>query len=284
VELTDLNVFLSIAEEGNISRAAERLEYVQSNVTARLRKLESELGVPLFLRHPKGVTLTDKGIAFREYALTIVNLSEEAVRVVQETSFPSGPLAIGVVETITCGNFMNALSDFQTQYPRVSLSILTGTSSELLSKVHNHQLDGAFVTGEIHSPHLIMEYRVQDEIKILTKHKEETYPDLTTTKWAVSPKGCPFRSILEAWLHSEGISLVNTIEISSLETLLSCVRSGLASTLLPKSVLTGEYELLGTYSIPSEFRFTETSLIRRKDRFSSKAFTAFVELVKINGL
>ncbi|WP_258168297.1 LysR family transcriptional regulator [Paenibacillus sp. AR247] len=80
MELSDLKVFLAIAEERNISRAAERLGYVQSNVTARIRKLEEELGLPLFYRHPKGVTLTDKGVTFSEYAKNILNLSEEAVQ------------------------------------------------------------------------------------------------------------------------------------------------------------------------------------------------------------
>lgn len=284
MELIDLKVFLSIAEEGSISRAAERLEYVQSNVTARIRKLESELGVALFYRHSKGVTLSEKGIVLRKYALTIMNLSEEAVKEVRETSYPSGPLAIGVVETVTCGNFMNILSDFQLQYPDVSLSLITGTSSELLAKVLNYQLDGAFITGDIKSPQLICEYTMQEQVKLLTQKTDEVYPDLSNTKWAVFPEGCPFRAILEEWLGSKGIPLVNMIEISSLETLLSCVRSGLAATLLPQSVLTGAYKSLGAFTLPAAFRCTQTNLVRRNAPFSSKALTAFVEMVKIAGL
>ncbi len=61
MELSDLKVFQAIAEEGSISRAAEKLDYVQSNVTMRLRRLEEELGVLLFYRKPKGVQLTEKG-------------------------------------------------------------------------------------------------------------------------------------------------------------------------------------------------------------------------------
>ncbi|MCR8635580.1 LysR family transcriptional regulator [Paenibacillus radicis (ex Xue et al. 2023)] len=283
MELTDLKVFITIAEEGSISRAAERMDYVQSNVTARIRKLESELGILLFHRNPKGVTLTEKGTLFRNYAISILNMAEEAIREVQETAYPSGPLAIGIVETVTCGNFMNKLSDFQSRHPDVSLSISTGSSAELLSKVLNHQLDGAFVTGDMRSPQLNFEYMMQDEIVLLTPKAGDAYPALSVTKWAVFPKGCPFRAILEEWLHSEGIPLVNIIEINSLETLLSCVRSGLASTLLPDSVLTGEYKLLGSHPVPAKFRFTTTSLVRRNDRFSSKALTAFVEMVKVNG-
>ncbi|WP_309248954.1 LysR substrate-binding domain-containing protein [Paenibacillus sp. MZ04-78.2] len=166
-----------------------------------------------------------------------VKLVPNVVRAVRETEYPSGPLAIGVVETVNCRNLMNVLADFQARYPGVSLSITTG----------------------------------------------ETYPDLAHTKWAVSPKGCPFRAVLEAWLRSEGIPLANMLEVSSLKTLLSCVRSGLAATLLPQSVLSGEFEL-GSYPVPEAFRYTTTSFVRRNDGFSSKACAAFVEMVKVSGL
>lgn len=281
MELTDLKVFTTIAQAGSITQAAEQLGYVQSNITARIRKLEAELGVPLFHRHPKGVTLTEKGYAFHEYALMILNLASEAIRVTQETSYPSGPLAIGMVETVTCGNFINSLADFQTQYPEVSLSLSIGNSSELLARVLNHQLDGAFVTGDFRSPQLIFEPIMQDEISLLGR---DTHPDLAKTKWAVFPEDCPFRMVLETWLHREGITLENSIEISSLDMLLSCVRSGLAATLLPKSVLTAGYENICAYPVPEEFRFIQTGLIRRKDRFASKAFTTFIDIIQSRGL
>lgn len=281
MELTDLKVFLKIAEEGNITRAAEQLGYVQSNVTARVKKLENELGVPLLNRHSSGVTLTEKGRTFRDYACTILNLSEEAVRAVQETPFPSGSLTIGVVDTVHCGHFIKSLSDYQTMYPDVTLSLLTGSSSELITQVLNYQLDGAFVTGNI-PPKLVADYIEEDEVKLLTKSKEQPFPDLAVTKWAVAPAGCPFRSILERWLLSEGIPMTNMIEVSSLETQLGIVQSGLAATLLPTSVLSGEFANMGSFSIPEAFRHTSTSLIRRNDRFRNKAFSAFTELVKVN--
>ena len=280
LELSDLKVFVEIAKEGSISRAAESLGYVQSNVTARIRKLEDELGVPLFYRQPKGVTLTDKGEIFKEYAHTILNLSSEAVTRVKETSYPSGPLAIGVVDSITCLNFIDVLADYQHRYPDVSLSIWTGNSPDLLDKVLNHQLDGAFVIGNFDSPYLIVENIQDEEIKLISQSSGDEYPDLANTRWAVSPIGCPFRRILEEWLQGEGISLGNFIEFSSLETLIGCVRSGLAATVMPASALTGVYSQLGAFPVPEKYRYTQTSLVRRKDRYSSKAFTAFSQLMR----
>ena len=88
------------------------------------------------------------------------------------------------------------------------------------------------MTGNI-PPKLVADYIEEDEVKLLTKSKEQPFPDLAVTKWAVAPAGCPFRSILESWLLSEGIPMTNMIEVSSLETQLGIVQSGLAATRSP---------------------------------------------------
>ncbi|MFS0726980.1 LysR family transcriptional regulator [Paenibacillus sp. 1P07SE] len=284
MELTDLRIFLSIAEQGTISRAAEQLGYVQSNVTARLRKLEEELGTSLFRRLPKGVELTERGNAFREYAVQIVRLAEDAVDAVREPDMPGGNLRIGVVETVTCGNFMGILSAFQQQYPQVALSLVTGQSPELLEQVLDYRLDGAFLSGDPASAGLSVEYEQQDELKWLSQSEAGRTLELSGLTWAVSPRGCPYRAVLEKWLHSEGVEIRQLIEVSSLETLLSCVRSGLASTLLPASVLQGGYESLRAVSIPEGYRHAAVRLVRRECRFAPAAFRAFAEMVRARGL
>ncbi|MNE83830.1 HTH-type transcriptional regulator YofA [compost metagenome] len=67
-------MFQAVAEEGSISKAAQSLNYVQSNVTARIQQLEQELGTPLFYRHSRGITLTSAGQTLMEYTVRIFNL------------------------------------------------------------------------------------------------------------------------------------------------------------------------------------------------------------------
>lgn len=278
MELTDLKIFLAVAEEGSVSAAARKLDYVQSNVTTRLRKLESELGTPLFHRQPRGVVLSEKGIVFRGYVRQIVQLADDAVNAVREGEEPDGVLAVGVVETVTTADLLRVLADFQTRYPRVSLSLVTGTSPELSAKVLNHELDGAFVTGEIGSPLLVSEYEIRDVVGLVMRSGEEA-PDLSRATWVVFPQGCPFRALTEAWLESEGLRPAQVIETSTLETMLGCVRSGLGATLLPVSALP-EGDELRVLPVPEAYRHKTTRLIRRRDRFVSKAFTAFAERLR----
>ena len=283
MELSDLKLFQAIAEEGSISGAAERLDYVQSNVTARLRRLEDELGVLLFHRRPKGVQLTEKGALFRKYVDSILQMADESIQMLQDHGNPSGSLKIGVVETVTCGNFINLIATYQSRYEQVSLRLETGHSLELMEKVKNVELDAAFVTGELSNTNFVTDYLVTDEIVLLSGRSVDVSA-LAEHKWAISPRGCPFRMKLEQWLKEEGVALKNFMEISSLETILSSVRAGLTSTILPRSVLKGPYADLQVYPIPESYRFMETGLIRRRENYMSRAYKAFADLVKEEGL
>ena len=283
MELSDLRIFQAIAEESSISGAAKRLDYVQSNVTSRLRKLEDELGVLLFYRNVKGIRLTEKGALFRKYADSIIQMADEAIAVLQDQDNPAGTLRIGVVETVTCGNFMNLISTYQTQYEQVTLRLETGNPSALMEKVKNFELDAAFVTGDLHADDFFLDYVQTDEIVLLSR-QQLSASSLREQKWAISPKGCPFRSKLEQWFQDEGIAITDFIEISSLETILSSVKEGITATILPKSVLTGAYEHLSVTPVPERYKYIKTGLVRRNDKYLSHAYRAFAELVNKQGL
>src|SRR5699024_10106134 len=89
-----------VAERGTITKAAKALNYVQSNVTARIRKLETELNTPLFNRHPRVMSLTAEGKKLIVYSDKILSLTNEMKKVLPSTEEPSGKLEIGSVETV----------------------------------------------------------------------------------------------------------------------------------------------------------------------------------------
>jgi LysR family transcriptional regulator, cell division regulator len=282
MELTDLKVFMAIMKEGSITRAAEKLDYVQSNITMRVRKMEMELGVQLFHRTPKGVLPTEKGRIFSQYASDILLKVEEAIMSVQEPEYPSGPLKIGVVETIaSTPSFIGALSDFQKKYPEIALSLVTGTSPQNYEKVLNRELDGAFFTGEFDLALLKVAYEIREEVLLLTNADGKAAPsDVANVTWVVFPKGCPLRAASVDWLHGQGVSSVNIIEVSTLDTMLNCVRAGIGYTLLTESVIADDDERLRAHPVPERYRYVTTRLVTRKEQFSRKAFEAFAECVR----
>ena len=99
MDATDLKVFEAVATTGSMNKAALELNTVQSNVTARIKSLEDEVGFALFERTNRGVTLTAAGTRLLPFAARAAGLLEDARRAVADEGTPSGALAIGSLET-----------------------------------------------------------------------------------------------------------------------------------------------------------------------------------------
>src|SRR3954469_6319170 len=112
MELSDLVTFASVARTGGVTRAAEELNTVQSNITQRIKALEAEIGTALFERHSRGMKLTGAGRRLLPYAQRLAALSREAVLAARDEGEPKGPLAIGSMETTAAVRLPALLADF----------------------------------------------------------------------------------------------------------------------------------------------------------------------------
>jgi DNA-binding transcriptional LysR family regulator len=122
MDARDLAVFTAVARSGGITKAAQMLNTVQSNVTQRIRLLEDELGVPLFQRHSRGVTLTDAGRQLLPYAERIGHLVGEAKQAALEGPIPRGKIVIGAMETATAVRLPPILASYAATCPQVERS------------------------------------------------------------------------------------------------------------------------------------------------------------------
>ncbi|MCY7728052.1 LysR family transcriptional regulator, partial [Bacillus safensis] len=91
MDIKSLEVFKAVAIEQSITKAAQKLNYVQSNVTARIQRLEQELGVPLLYRYHKKISLTPAGRELLPYVNKLLYDFEEAIEAVKLSSTPRGP-------------------------------------------------------------------------------------------------------------------------------------------------------------------------------------------------
>src|SRR5207302_5892325 len=121
--MTDLMTFSAVARTGGITRAAEALNTVQSNVTQRIKALEAEIGTPLFERHSRGMTLTGAGRRLLPYAERMAALCREAVLAARDDGEAKGPLAIGSMETTAAVRLPALLADFHRRFPAVRLTL-----------------------------------------------------------------------------------------------------------------------------------------------------------------
>src|SRR5581483_9288074 len=129
LELTDLVTFSAVARNGGITRAAEELNTVQSNVTQRVKALEAEIGTTLFERHSRGMTLTGAGRRLFPYAQRMAALAREATLAAQDDGEPKGPLAIGSMETTAAVRLPTLFAEFHRRFPAVRLTLKTATTS-----------------------------------------------------------------------------------------------------------------------------------------------------------
>ena len=230
MDAADLRVFQSVAVTGSMNKAALELNTVQSNITARIKSLEDEVGFALFERTNRGVTLTAAGRRLLPFAARAARLLDDARRAVADEGTPSGALVVGSLETTAALRLSPILAEFAATYPAVDLSLRTGTSCELVDQVLDRSLEGAYVCGPVNHPDLLVESFVREELVILTAPAVADFeilaakPDL---KIVVLRAGCSYRLRLEAMLARRGIVGVRQLEFGTLEAIISCVGAGL---------------------------------------------------------
>lgn len=278
MDLNDLNVVLVVAEELNFTKAAERLAYVQSNITSRVKKLEQELNVDLFIRHPRGVRLTSHGKILVEYARRIISLMEEASSVVSDQGEPTGRLSLGAVETLTTSSLVDVIATYHRKFPNVELTLSSGTSDYLKGAVSTGELDGAFITGPVNQDDLTDEQLWDDELLAIGINIESANP---LEPWIVFNKGCSYRTALEDWLRSVGLTEPKFFVVSTLEALQRSVVLGLGNSVLPKSTIDRLqlHTSVHMRRLPGSFGKLSVHFVRRRESHMMSSLREFVNLL-----
>lgn len=280
MESGDLRIFQCVAQEGNLTKAAAKLGYVQSNVTARIRHLEAEVGTTLFIRHNRGMTLSPAGEMLLTYADKIIGLLNDASKALRATSIPSGPLRIGSTQTAAAVRLPELFAKYYQQYPEVSLSLATGNSQMLIDQVIGYEMEGAFIGCSCDHPD-IESIDVFDEELFVVSSGVGPEEELTRKPILVYSMGCSYRQILEEWLNSSGVNRPVIMEFGTLEAIISGVTSGMGISLLPEIVIRQQIANgnLRKHSLPSGISRMMTRFITRKDAFVSSALGAFIAML-----
>lgn len=276
-----MRIFKAVAEEESVSKAACKLDYVQSNITARVKQLEDELDSPLFYRKTRGMALTPAGHTLLDYATRILQLIEEAEKAVQNNGEVKGKLAIGSLESTAAVRLPSILTRYHQTYPKVDLTLRTGTSEELQFAVLEYKVEGAFVAGSVEHAEIDQAPVFDEELVFVTEPNIESIEALDRLTLLVFRQGCTYRAQLEHLLRANGMLPYKIMEFGSLEAILGCVTAGMGLTLFPRSVVTqlNYADVLRMHPIPATFGQVPTMFIRRKDAIETKAMAAFLETV-----
>lgn len=148
MELRVLRYFLAVAQEKNITHAAEKLLISQPTLSKQLSDLETELGTKLFIRGHKEITLTSEGDYLRSRAEEIIDLTDKTFANIQTDQVISGELTLGAGESIGMKRIINVISGITQDYPDVKIHLVSGNADEMESMLNRGTLDFAVLMGE----------------------------------------------------------------------------------------------------------------------------------------
>jgi DNA-binding transcriptional LysR family regulator len=287
MDLGDLLIFRTVVEAGGITRAAEKLHRVQSNITTRIRQLEEKLEADLFVRKGKTLTLSPAGQALLPYADRLLALADEARRSVRDGT-PRGPFVLGAMESTAAVRLPAPLSRLMRDYPDLKLSLQTGNPQQLAAKVLEGKVDAALITGPIPGGPFERSVVFSEELVVVAAAghaplaKKGSRRDQLPPAIVAFETGCPHRARLEQLYAQHGSAPLQTLEISSYHVMLGCVAVGMGISLVPRSVLATfpERKRLSVHELPKGLNSYDIELIWRAGAVAPKTIAALAKVLQ----
>lgn len=289
MDLAALSIFRAVVRENGVTRAAAKLNRVQSNVTTRIKQLEEQLGTDLFIRDGRRLVLTPAGETLLPYAERLLALADEARHALRE-SRPSGRLRLGTMESAAASRLPGVLARYHQNWPEVALELETGTTGRLIERVREFEVDAALIATQL-EPNLngdlfdsVTVFR--EEMVMLTPRGHRPVHearDIALSTLIAFERGCAYRSYIEKWYMEHGIRPARVLELGSYHAIVACVAAGAGVAVVPRSVLESLHEL-GNVAVhaPDGLGSIDTLLVWRRGHFSS-ALKALRETLLANG-
>lgn len=284
LDLRELKTFYAVASEKSFTRAAIALHYAQSSVTAQIKSLEAEVGVPLFDRLGRRVELTFAGRQLLAYADQLLKLAEEARRAVRNDGEQTGVLTVLAPETLLAYRLPELMRRFQAEHPGIHLSLSAsescGTGGDIEPSV-----DVAFsLDVPLHAPHLTVQtLRLEPIVLVvaaghpLAGRSKVKAQDIGAEQVLVNERACSYRALFERTLRAEGVPVTRSLELLSVEAIKQCALASLGIAVLPEVVVQRELKegaLVGV-KWPRKSLAVYTQLYRHRDKWMSPVMTAF---------
>jgi DNA-binding transcriptional LysR family regulator len=271
--LQQLEYFLAAAAHRSFSAAAQALHMAQPSLSEQIRRLEAELGAPLFVRGRRGLELTEAGRLLQPHAVR--------------------ELAAG---TATFGTFGNApyyllsdlVQDFRTRYPNVRVRLIGQNSSEVADAVRDGHLEAGLIVLPIDDRGLDIEPAIDDELLYLSADPERVRVPMTIERLAEAPLilydarfgwADPTRRQLAERAQRAGVTLEPEIEVEYVEAALDLAARGLGDTIGTRRVALGRGFARRLHNVGFDPPVVDTfAFVTRRNAHLSPATRAFMEI------
>jgi DNA-binding transcriptional LysR family regulator len=237
MELYQLRSFLAVAEEQNLTRAAEKLFTSQPAVSSQIKSLEEELGVKLFDRGTKGMKLTHAGEALQEQARRIVDAARDFKHSADNLrGSVSGELIFGINNRPEILRLVEILRSLTDAHPELSYELVNGSSGVVLQGIEEGSISIGFFEGPCESPKIASHELDHIELCIAAPAAwadELSKPDwklLEGKPWIFTSPGCSYCRIIQQISQEQGLQLTRRFQVNECLTVLNLVEEGLGLT------------------------------------------------------
>jgi LysR family hydrogen peroxide-inducible transcriptional activator len=284
MEIHQLRYFVAVADEGNFSRAAAKVRVAQPSLSQQIRKLEAEIGQPLFDRLPRSVVLTEAGRCFIDYARQILASIGDARRCVDELKeVVTGKLAVGAIPTIAPYVLPELVVKFQKDYTEVTLELVEDVTDGITRRIDVGELDVALASTCEPSPSLRRESLGNEPLLALLP---ETDPlatktlveldDLKSQRFLLLHEMHCLSQQVHHFLEARRLRPEIALAGSQLTTIARMVAAGIGVSIVPQMMIKHQ-ATPGCVSLPFAPPVPERELnfLYNPLRFQSKAAAAF---------
>ncbi|WP_240232406.1 LysR family transcriptional regulator [Devosia lacusdianchii] len=284
--LEQLRIFLEVADQQHITRAAEALNMTQSAVSAAIAALENRHGVKLFDRVGRSIVLNPIGSAFRAEARSVLDRARSAENALDDLSgLRRGRLSVMASQTIASYWLPQRLVAFRRAYPQVELDLGFTNTNLVADGVQSGRAELGLVEWLVERPTLSTTLLGEDEMVVVVGTRHEwagrlvVTEDLGSTRWVVRESGSGTRAAFDGMMQRAGVAHPDiALELPGNEALLGVVEAGLGATLLSRDVARAHIAagLLSVVDTPPVRR--SFYILRHKERHRTRAAEAFLSL------
>jgi DNA-binding transcriptional LysR family regulator len=292
MEMHQLAYFESVSRHLHFTRAAEELNVAQPSVSQQIRKLEHELGTPLFHRMKRNVTLTEAGTLFLRHTRAVLQQLEEARVEVQELSgLRKGTLAVGAPPSVGTHLFPRALAAFSRRHPGIALTFREGGSRTLLQLLEDGELDLAVVIQPIRHPALETLPLLEEELLLAVPRshalargrRRVRLSELADEPFVLLREGAyDLRDQTLSACRRAGFEPKVALDGGEMDSVLRFVAEGIGVAILPAMVLSDVDPRSGPVAMRLQAPRLSRSLVlaRRRDRYFSAAAQEFMRVLR----
>ncbi|ECV1057552.1 LysR family transcriptional regulator [Listeria monocytogenes] len=282
MDIENMKAFNKVAELKSISAAANELHHLQSNMSNKIKNIEKQFQTQLFFRHSNGVELTKEGEKIYQQFKKMILLWEETIDIINNEE---ETISIGITQSSLPMEFNTIIKKFYQQFPNKKLSIVSGSTSELIPKIANRELTIAYV-AELEKENLFQDSQIISQTLSWDKlvfagntAGKSVQKILAEERLYVFSKQCYLYRALATLINDFNIPNVSISEINIPETLVEICNNELGIGIIPESIALN-YHFLNYETLPTEYAALRKTLIYHADHTISNGEKWLIEKSK----